>query len=140
MLDESQDKKYLYKNISIELLLDPATWLLICPFLTCSVSSLCNDNNNNNNSSINGELRSSSDGSLVDRGFYQIDSNNIDLNECDKDLFSLLAKGVFALMKYGYSPLFILMYDESWLLSSIIDKFVTNDSKGNSLVCFIYLK
>jgi len=108
----------LYKDCSVDELTDPSTWLAICPFLTCSVTRSELDDG----SSINGQLIASAGRQMKSRGYFSVPPEQFDLKRTN--LVELLARGVLELMKHGFPPLFILMYDESWLMTRIIQQFV----------------
>ena len=107
----------LYKDCSVDELTDPSTWIAICPFLSCTVTRSEVDG-----SSINHNLIASAGRQMTTRGYFSVPPEQFDLKRTD--LVALLARGVLELMKHGFPPLFILMYDQSWELTRIIQEFV----------------
>ena len=123
------DKSLQFINCSIENFLDCKHWEKICPFLTCSVFSTPLSLLNEQScmlKEINPEMIAPAGISLCEKGFFKCSNENLQLEKSyNKDLLGL---GAMTLMEYGYSPLFLLLYDETWLLNNCISEFLQSVS------------
>lgn len=138
MIDES----LMYKNCSLCSLLDPVTWRRICPFLTCNVISSAEAAEEylpESSDCINPNLAVPAFELLQSRGYFQIGQSQF-ASKNHSEVMQCLARGVMELMKYGYSPLFLLMYNESWMIASIIQRFMRPACGGiNSSIGDFYI-
>lgn len=57
-------------------------------------------------------------------GFFAIDSTQFEMDLRREHLIALLARGVMELMRCGFPPLYILMFDEAWVLTSVLSAFI----------------
>ena len=121
----------LYRDCSLDDLGDEALWQKICPFLTCSVEPF---SSRGGGSTIRPALAASAAGQLQTRGYFSIDAAHFDFVERQTHLVALLARGVMELMRHGFPPLFVLLYDEAWELTRIVEQFIPGTCGGHSHV------
>lgn len=117
-----------FKDCTLESLLDVKTWSSICPFLTCSVDGLGTPHS----STVDSALSRGAHISLCDRGYFQVNPAQIHLDARHAQLTTLLAQGVLRLMEFGYSPLFLLLFNECWELSRIVSEFMIMATNGQN--------
>jgi hypothetical protein len=119
-----QDTLY-YKQATVESLLNPLLWRAICPFLTCDVKSgmVALDE-------ISPSLTAAAASQLCNRGYFQVNSSQIHYDELDNGIVERLALGVIELMRYGYSPLFLLMYNETWTVTNKMRDITQSATSG----------
>ena len=68
--------------------------------------------------------------SLTDRGFFRLPAGQMGI---PSELLCRLSLGVDRLVSHGFSPTFLLMYDEAWLIGDMIGTVIA-PSTGNSPV------
>lgn len=117
----------LYKDCTLECMLDPAHWVHVCPWLSCSTHL------QTHTSAVNVALTKGAHASLCNKGYFQINPMQINLDEKHASINALLARGVLRLMELGYSPCFLLMYNEAWTLSSIMNNFMKLATDGRNM-------
>ena len=98
-----------YKNCDLASLLDPLTWTQICPFLTCNILK----EQNADMSSVDVRLILTAGEHLQNRGYFQIKNSQLTFSVKHANIIALLAEGVMQLGRYGYSPMFLLMFNEA---------------------------
>lgn len=115
----------LYKDSSLDDLRDPLFWQSVCPFLTCSETRWPVAGDPEVDSShIRRGLLGPASRAMQTRGFFAIDSTQFEMDLRREHLIALLARGVMELMRCGFPPLYILMFDEAWVLTSVLSAFI----------------
>jgi len=121
-----EEELLLFKNCTLETLLDPLTWQRICPFLTCNIDY------NPHTSTVNSSQLKGAHAGLCNKGYFQINPSQMTMDIAHANMSELLSKGVLRLMEMGYSPCFLLMYNEAWALSSMMGDFMSKATEGRN--------
>lgn len=126
--DGAQACSLYFQDCTLESMMAAETWRAICPFLTCSTEGLATAHS----SAVGGALTRGAHESLCSKGFFQINACQIKLDTRHAALTSLLARGVLRLMEMGYSPCFLLMYNECWEMTRIVSEFMLLATDGQN--------
>lgn len=123
--DAAVDESRMFLNTSIDQMEQVEHWLAICPFLTLHGSSLRDAGSLSARPllpQVRKGLVAPASASLCDKGFFRCTREQLEISTpCS---LQRLSSGAMQLMRHGYSPLFLLMFDEAWELSESISTFV----------------
>jgi hypothetical protein len=100
-------------------------WNQICPFLTClNVNKVIEEIP----ITINTTENASCSRELCERGYFRLENRILPNNHSPDEI---LAMGVRRLVAHGYSPTFLMMYNEAWNIGESITSIIHNTCYGN---------
>lgn len=124
--EDDPDPNLLASEQDLETLISPDYWRALCPKLHVG------DNNflQRASKSMGLSLPLSDLRSLLDRdGYFIVQPESLDWQVNLQDM----AEGVKRLVKHGWDPLFLAVYDEAWVMAGQLGPLIEQSTGGNLL-------
>lgn len=109
----------------LETIISVDYWRKLCPELTVAENKFNDKEIVKEKESVLRDLKAD----FCENGFFHLSENQVKRQEvCEK-----LARGVVTLIRYGWQPSFIFMYDEAWAIIEATQRQSLSDATGGSV-------
>jgi ectoine hydroxylase-related dioxygenase (phytanoyl-CoA dioxygenase family) len=112
--------------LDVELITELASWRALCPELNCGTTSA-----DLPPSTLSDQQVRNMKEDLVDDGYFQL---NPDETPWDDALVDIVGQGIRTLVDNGWHPLWIVLYDEIWLMAHQLSEQLATATGGNRMI------